>query len=236
MKALKALLMFAVVLGMIVAGALSLWLGRGVKLAVERFGPGIIGAPVAVGAVFLTPWSGRGAIKGLVIGNPPGFKGAHALKVGSVEVKIKLSSLASDTVVVESVVVRDPEILYEVGGGGSNLSRLQRNAEAALPRSGGAPAKSGPAKSLFIKDLLVTGGQVGLAASALGGKGATIALPGVRMSNLGGKGRSPAQAVSEVLAAISGAAAKAVSGLGAKALGDAASSVMEKLGGLLKGK
>lgn len=236
MKALKALLMFAVVLGMIVAGALSLWLGRGVKLAVERFGPGIVGAPVTVGAVMLTPWSGRGAIKDLVIGNPPGFKGAHALKVGSVEVKIKLSSLASDTVVVESVVVKDPEILYEVGGGGSNLSRLQRNAEAAMPASGAAPAKSGPTKSLFIKDLRVSGGQVGLAASALGGQGATIALPAVQMKNLGGKGRSPAQAVSEVLAAISGSAGKAVSGLGAKALGDAASSVMGTLGGLLKGK
>ncbi|MBI2787752.1 MAG: hypothetical protein HYX59_03635 [Elusimicrobia bacterium] len=236
MKALKALLMFAVVLGMIVAGALSLWLGRGVKLALERFGPGIIGAPVSVGAVVLTPWSGRGAITNLVIGNPPGFKGAHALKVGSVEVKIKLSSLATDTVVVESVVVKDPEILYEMGGGGSNLSRLQRNAEAAMPASGAAPAKSGPTKSLFIKDLLVSGGQVGLAASALGGQGATIALPAVQMRNLGGKGRSPAQAVSEVLAAISGSAGKAVSGLGAKALGDAASSVMGKLGGLLKGK
>jgi len=236
MKALKALLMFAVVLGMIVAGALSLWLGRGVKLAMERFGPGIIGAPVSVGAVVLTPWSGRGAITNLVIGNPPGFKGAHALKVGSVEVKIKLSSLATDTVVVESVVVQEPEVLYEMGGGGSNLSRLQRNAEAAMPASGAAPAKSAPTKSLFIKDLRVSGGQVGLAASALGGQGATIALPAVQMRNLGGKGRSPAQAVSEVLGAISGSAGKAVSGLGAKALGDAASSVMGKLGGLLKGK
>lgn len=236
MKALKALLMFAVVLGMIVAGALSLWLGRGVKVALERFGPGIVGAPVSVGAVVLAPWSGRGAITNLIIGNPPGFKGAHALRVGSVEVKIKLSSLAADTVVVESVVIREPEILYEVGGGGSNLSRLQRNAEAAMPASGGAPAKSAPAKSLFIKDLQVSGGQVGLAASALGGQGASIPLPAVHLSNLGGKGRSPAQAVSEVLAAISGSAGKAVSGLGAKALNQAASSVMGKLGGLLKGK
>jgi hypothetical protein len=228
MKAFKALLMFAVVLGMIVAGAISLWLGRGVKVAVERFGPGIIGAPVTVGAVVLTPWSGRGVIKDLVIGNPPGFKGAHALRVGSVEVELKLSSLASDTIVVKSVVVREPEILYEVGGGGSNLSRLQRNAEAAMPASGAAPAKSGPAKSLFIQDLQVSGGQVGLAASALGGQGATIALPAVQMKNLGGKGRSPAQAVSQVLAAISGSAAKAVASL-------PASSIINKIGGLLKG-
>lgn len=228
MKALKALLMFAVVLGLIVAGALSLWLGRGVKLAVERYGPALIGAPVAVGAVVLTPWSGRGAIKDLVIGNPPGFKGARALSVGSVEVKLKLSSLAGDTIVVESVVVREPEILYELGAGGSNLARLQRNAEAAMPRGEAAPAKGGPPKSLLIRDLVVTGGKVGLSASALGGKDVKIDLPGVHLTDLGGKGRSPAQAVSQVLAAISAGAAKAVASI-------PASSLIDKLGGLLKG-
>src|SRR3989338_6251412 len=131
MKALKALIMLTAVLGVIAAGAASLWLGRGVKAAVERYGPDIVGAPVTVGAVALAPWSGRGTITHLVIGNPPGFEGAHALSVGSVEVKLKLSSLFSDTIFVQSVVVREPEILYELGGGGSNLARLQRNAEAA---------------------------------------------------------------------------------------------------------
>ncbi len=236
MKALKAVIMFVVVLGLIAVGALSLWLGRGVKVAVERYGPDIVGAPVTVGTVILTPWSGRGSIKNLVIGNPPGFKGAHALSVGSVEVKIKLSSLASDTIVVESIVVREPEILYELGGGGSNLSRLQRNAEGAKGKEASAPASTGKGKSLFIKDLLVTGGQVGLSASALGEQGVKIPLPGLHLSNLGGKGRSPAQAVSEVLGAIAGSAGRAASGLGAKALSEAASSVLGKLGGMLKGK
>jgi len=236
MKVMKAVLLFAVVLGVIAAGAASLWLGRGVKLAVEAYGPGIVGAPVTVGTVTLAPWSGRGAIRDLVVGNPPGFKGAHALKAGSVDVRIKLSSLAADTIVVESVEVREPEILYELGSGGSNLSRLQKNAESAVGKPAPAAAKSGPAKSLLIKDLRVSGGQISVAATALGTKAVTIPLPGVRLSNLGGKGRTPAQAVSEVLSAIAGTAGKAVSGLGAKALSDAASSALGALGGLLKGK
>lgn len=237
MKALKAALMFAVVLGLIAAAAASMWMGRGVKLAVETYGPGIVGAPVTVGSVMLAPWSGSGSIKNLVIGNPPGFKGAHALKVGSVAVRIKLSSLATDTIVVESVDVRAPEILYEMGSGGSNLSRLQRNAESAVGKPAAAPqGKAAPAKSLIIKDLLVSGGQVGVSASALGKTGVTIPLPVVHMTNLGGKGRTPAQAVSEVLNAIAGTAGKAVSGLGTKALSDAASSVMGQLGGLFKEK
>lgn len=233
---MKALIMFVVVLGLIAAGAMSFWLGRGVKIAVERYGPAIVGAPVTVGAVILAPWSGQGSISNLVIGNPPGFKGAHALSVGSVEVKIKLASLVTDTIVVESVVVREPEISYEMGSGGSNLSRLQRNAEGAKGKETAAPAQGGGGKSLLIKDLLVTGGRVGLSASALGEQGVKIPLPGVHLSNIGGKGRTPAQAVSEVLSAIAGSAGKAASDLGAKAIGEAAASVLGKLGGLLKGK
>lgn len=237
MKAVKAALLFAVVLGVIAAGAASMWLGRGVKLAVESYGPGIVGAPVTVGSVMLAPWSGHGTIKDLVIGNPPGFKGAHALKVGSVNVRIRLSSLASDTIVVESVDVREPEILYEMGASGSNLSRLQRNAESSVGKPAAAPeGKAAPAKSLIIKDLLVSGGQVGVSASALGKTGVTIPMPVVRLTNLGGKGRTPAQAVSEVLNAIAGTAGKAVSGLGAKALSEAASTAMSRLGGLFKEK
>ncbi|MCR4295165.1 MAG: hypothetical protein NUW21_06495 [Elusimicrobia bacterium] len=235
MKALKAALMFAVVLGVITAGAVSLWLGRGVKLAVERYGPALVGAPVTVGAVVLSPWSGRGTMRNLVIGNPPGFKGAHALSVRSVEVKLKLSSLAGDTIIIESVVAREPEILYEAGAGGSNLARLHRNAEAARPREKAGPGEGSPAKAMLIRDLVVTGGTVGLS-TTLGSSGVKLSLPDVHLTELGGKGRSPAQAASEALAAISGAAGKAVSGAGAKALTGAASSVAEKLGGLFKGK
>ncbi len=236
MKTFKAVILFVVVLGVIAVGALSLWLGRGVKIAMEHYGPGIVGAPVTVGAVILTPWSGRGSIHNLVIGNPPGFSGARALSVGSAEVQIKLSSLATDTIIVESIVVREPEIFYEMGGGGSNLSRLQRNAEGAQGKDPSSPAPSSGGKSLFIKEFLVTGGQVGFSASALGQKGVKIPLPGLHLSNLGGKGRSPAQAVSQVLAEIAGSAGKAVSGLGGKALSEAAASILGKLGGLLKGK
>lgn len=233
MKAIKAGLMFAVVLGMIAVGAMSLWLGRGLKLAVERYGPGIVGAPVTVGTVILTPWSGRGAITNLVIGNPPGFKGARAFSVGSVELKLDLASLVRDTIVIESIVVRAPEIYFEAGGGGSNLSRLQRNAQGAQAKG---PASSGGGKSLFIKDLLVTGGQIGLSASVLDAQPVKIPLPSIQLSNLGGKGRSPAEAASEVLGAISSTAGRAVTGVGTKAISGAAAAVLGKLGGIFKGK
>ncbi len=231
MKALRAALMIVLVLGAVAFGAASLWLGAGIKSAVVTYGPRILGAPVALDAVILTPWSGKGMIKGLEIGNPPGFKGPRALRVGSVELQVKLSSLASDTIVVESLVVRDPELAYELGPGGSNFARLQKNAEGAAGSP--APSQTGGGKSLLIRELRVTGGKVGVSAA---GQGATVSLPSVALSNLGGKGRTPAQAASEVMRAITGAATKAVSNIGGKALEAAASGVLGKLGGLLKKK
>ncbi len=197
----------------------------------ERFAPGIVGAPVTVGSVMLAPLSGAGTITNLEIGNPPGFKGPFAVRVGSIEVKIKLASLASDTIRVERVVVKRPQINYELGSGGSNLARLQKNAAAA----GGKPGPSQGGKSLEIGLLSVSGGEVGLAASALGA-GAKLPLPDVQLRDLGGKGRSPADAAAEALSAISGSAAKAVSGLGSKVVDAAASQVLGRLGGMLKGK
>jgi hypothetical protein len=229
MKALKVVVLLAVVLGTIVVAAASQWLGRGVKAAVERYGPGIVGAPVTVGSVILAPWSGRGAVTNLVIGNPPGFKGSHALSVESIEISIKLSSLMSDTIVVESVVVREPDIRYEMGPNGSNLAQLQRSAEGA----GGKPdPKKDGGKGLFIRDLTVSGGKVGLSSSLIGTQSMTVDMPEVKLSNLGGAGRSPAQAAGEALGAIAGAAGKAVGGIASKT----ASSLLGKLGGLLKGK
>jgi hypothetical protein len=229
MKALKVMVLLTLVLGAIAVAAASYWLGRGVKAAIEKYGPGIVGAPVTVGSVILTPWSGRGAITDLVIGNPPGFKGSHALSVGSVEIAVKLSSLVTDTIVVESVVVREPDIRYEMGPSGSNLAQLQRSAE----RAGGKPdpEKDG-GKGMFIRDLTVTGGKVGLSASLIGTQSMTVDMPDVKLSNLGGKGRSPAQAAGEALGAIAGSAGKAAGGIASKA----ASTLLSKLGGMLKVK
>ena len=228
-RSLRALLLIILVLGLVAAGVASMWLGRGVKIAIERFAPGILGAPVSIGAVVLAPWSGRGAITNLVIGNPPGFKGAHALKVGSVEVQIKLSSLVTDMVVVESVNVREPEILYELSSNGSNLARLQRNAE----RGKGNPGAAQGGKSLLIRKLAIEGGQIAISETALSATAVKLSLPAIQMSNLGGKGRAPADAVVEVLSALGGSVGKVVS---VKALRAGASDVMGRLDGLFKRK
>lgn len=236
---LRAAVGLVLVFGVVAAGLVSLALGRLVKAGVEAAGPRVLGAPVTLGLATISPWSGRGTLRELVIGNPEGFKGPSAVKVGSVEVTLKLASLLTDTIVVERVVVRGPEVVWEMGAQGSNLTRLQRNAEASAAKLGSgpsaAPAKpSKPGKSLLIRELEVTGGKVGLAATAFGDASLSAPLPDLRLKDLGGKGRSPAEAAAEVMRAVTGAAQRGVSGIGSKSLDAAASAARRALGALFR--
>ena len=63
--------------------------------------------------VDLSPFSGAGQLQGLLVGNPPGFKTAEAIKVGSVGVKIEPRSVLGDKVIVRSIKMEAPEITFE---------------------------------------------------------------------------------------------------------------------------
>jgi hypothetical protein len=240
-KVLSAAIGTVLVLLMIFIGVVASSLGKIVKTAVETAGSLMLGASVTLDQAAISPWSGRGTLNGLVIGNPDGFKSSHAASVASIEFEVKLSSLLSDMIVVERVAVRDPELIWEVGHGGSNLKKLQRNAEESSGRLGGSSAASVGSsgkkeKSLLIRDFTVTGGKVGLAATALGGQGLKAALPGVHLTNLGGEGRSPSDVASQALRAITASAQAAVSNIGGKALDRVKGGVFSRLGALFKRK
>jgi uncharacterized protein involved in outer membrane biogenesis len=228
------------VLAVVGIGVVSLTLGKIAKTAVEAAGPRVFGAPVTLRFAALSPLSGHGTLRGLVIGNPAGFKSPRAVSVDSIEIGVQLSSLLTDTVVVERVVVRRPEVVWELGtGGDSNLTRLQKNAEASAAKFGGGasapaakPERAG--KSLLIQDLEITGGVVGLSAAAFGSGTLSAPLPDLRLTNLGGKGRSPADVAAEAMGAVTRSAQSGVSNIGSKTLDAAASAARRALGDLFR--
>lgn len=178
-------LVVLVIIG-IVAFALSL--DSAIKKGIERFGPQIAKVDVKLTNVNLSLLSGSGSIKGLVIGNPEGYKSPHAISVGSSSVALGLGSLLSDKVVVKSIRVESPEIVLELGPGGSNLQKIQANLPSGRSAAG-AEAKpveqKKPGKKLQVDEVVVTGGKLILEASALGGRLSEAPLPEVRLTNLG---------------------------------------------------
>ena len=171
--------------------------------------------------------SGSGSIKGLVVGNPQGFKTPSAIKVGTASLSLEPRSLLSDKIIVRSINVQGPEITFETDLRNNNLKKIMANVqestgggtkepakEPAKPQEPGQPKEAKPAKKLEVDDFLISGGKVHVAVTALGGQSATIPLPDIHLQGLGTgpDGITPGELAKQVLAAIEKGAAQAAAG------------------------
>ena len=231
--------------------AIGFFLDGAVKRGVEIVGPKITKVAVKLDAVSLSILSGSGKVKGLVIGNPEGFKSAEAIKVGKAGVALSPGSLLSDKIVVRSISVEEPEITFEGSLHGNNLSKLLANVDSA---SGGGDKSTSDqqkaSKKLQVDDFVIKGARVHVSLTELGGKGATVPIPEIHLTNLGTgpEGITPAELTKKVLQAVVSETEKAAStvltdfGKGAlnltKEVGTNASGTVQKatksIGGLFK--
>src|SRR5512137_1026009 len=107
MKKLIIRLIIALVVVVILAVlAVSLFLDGAIKRGVETFGPKLTKVDVKLDSVSVSLLSGAGSIKGLVVGNPQGFKTPSAINVGAASLALKLSSLLSDKIIIKSIKVQ----------------------------------------------------------------------------------------------------------------------------------
>ncbi len=194
MKKILIRVVLVVVVLLVVAGlAISLTIDKAIKKGVETIGPRLTKVDVTLDGVSLSILSGSGALKGLVIGNPMGYKTGEAMSVGLASVSVSPGSVFSEKVVVRSIRIEAPKVTFELGPGGNNLQTIQKNLEAATGSSGGAaPVEeepqaeaAGAGKKLQVDEVLVTGGTVTLGAAALGGKVIEAPLPEIRLNDLG---------------------------------------------------
>jgi hypothetical protein len=190
-KIVVRLLIGLAVLILLAALATHLFLDGAIKRGVETIGPELTKVDVKLDAVSLSVLSGAGKIKGLVVGNPEGFKMPSAISVGTASLALKPGSLLSHKVVVQSINVQAPEVTFETDLRGNNLSRILANLEAATGGDEKQPAKpkekeAKPGKKLQVDDFLVSGGKINLSVTTpLGPKSATVPLPEIHFQALG---------------------------------------------------
>lgn len=223
------LLILVGVLAVVIAGA---FLGSIVRKGVETAGPRIVKVPVRLDAASLALFSGSGELRGFLVGNPDGFKSASAFQVKAVNVAVEPRSVLSHKVVVRSVRVEAPEITFEGGLQGNNLSKLLDNIRGTNNASTGtsAPAESG-GRVFQLDDLVLTGGQIHLILPLVAGQSATVPLPEIHLAGLGQgpEGITPAELSEKILQAVLDSSTKAAaSQLGA--LGKGMSNAAQQLG------
>ncbi len=214
--------------------ALNYGLGFVVKGAVSGLGTPLLGVPVKLDGAQVRLLGGGIRLNGFVLGNPEGFKTEHMIRVGEVAVDLDVKSLFRDTVVIRRIHVKEPEFVYELGLGKSNIGRLLEQLEGtgsqAEPETGKeSDSASASGKKVVIEDFLIKDARVRLSATLAMGAAAPIPLPDIHMTDIGkeeGKqGASPVEVVRKVFGAIAKSVTQVVTGAvglvgdGAKAIG-----------------
>jgi len=202
--------------------ALTYFMGSIVKSTVNRVGPKLAQTKVELVSAKISPLAGSGTLSGFTVGNPAGWSDGNALSLGTMHLDLKPTSVFSDVIVINELVIDQPEFNYETRLISSNIGDLLANIEKYLGAGEKEIGKdTGPSKKFIVKKLRLTNGKatVGVGVAAL-----PVPLPEIRLDDVGVAeggitgGRLAAVVMGDVLKSIVGVATEARGLTGADSL------------------
>jgi hypothetical protein len=233
MKKLVAVLLVLAAL----VGAALFWLSGNIdgliKDAVANYGSAMTQAKVSVDAVKIAPADGKGTISNLVIGNPAGFKTAHAIKVGRIDVDIDIASVTRDVILIRRIAIIAPDVIYEKGESMTNFDAIQKNIASYLgPAESKKDDKGG--KKLIVEELTIRDAKAQASAAFMNGKTVNVPLPDITLKNLGKAkgGISPGELGQEITGALK---AKLTGAVSFDRLMKSTGEALDKAGAAVKG-
>jgi hypothetical protein len=228
----KSLLAVAALLLLLIVGG-AIWLHGNldglVQSAISKYGTAMTGATVKVSAVKLKAANGHGTLKGLLVGNPAGFKTPYAVRADTIELEVDVASLTKDVVLVTKIAVIAPEVIYEKGDALTNVDAIQKNIAQYL----GPSTNTGPGKKLIVQEFVIRGAKAQVSASFLNGQTVTVALPDIALRDLGKAkgGLTPGELGLEVANAVE---KRLLSSVNMGALAKSVGSALDKAGNAIK--
>jgi hypothetical protein len=171
--------------GLAVFIGLELFLGSIVKAGVNRFAPQITLTKVELAGAHISPLSGVGTLTGLYVGNPEGWSSERAFYLGKIHVDVAPFSLLGDHIIINEIVIDQPEFVYETKIIASNIGDLLKNIEQTTGGGTKGPeaiTKSGKPIKMVIKKFVLQNGRVTL---GVGPASMTIPMPPVTLTDLG---------------------------------------------------
>ena len=229
-------------------------LGGIVKKAVNTAGPKITQTEVVLADATISPFSGKGTLTGLTVGNPIGWTTPRAFYLGEIAIEVDPGSLKGDHIIVNSIIIDSPEITYETKITSSNLQDLLKNIQKSSGSTSTTPPAEKPSSEtkqpepstpapaekpvkIEVKTFRLKTAKLTLAGL---GKSATVEMPLIALDNLGTRegGLTPEQLAAAVLKEISAQAiqAGANSGTGKELINKASEKAGEGLRKLLGGE
>lgn len=235
MKVLKWLGLAVLILIVVVFIGFVLFLNAAVKAAVEVGAPEVLGVPVTVGGVSVQPLRGKVIVKELTVGNPEGFKSEYLFKLGELDFELDTSSLGSDTILIKKIHILKPQISYEQGLTGNNISALLNRLEKDEEKKTEAEEKKAETTEsetkVVIESFLLDEAQVRVSAKLVGDKQVVLPLPPIELKDIGkeSEGASLADIITRVIRAVLGSVTKVVTG-SIKLVGDGVGAAADVAG------
>ncbi len=169
-----------------------------VKNIVHKYGSQITGTDVSLGGLDIKLTDGIGVVKDIKIGNPKGYQSKNLFYLKDFSIKLDISSLTSDTIIIESITINNPEITYEMKTlTQNNVSEILDNIKAntssgedqntsAVEEASAKDTDNSSGKKVIIKKLTVADGKI----STILGSGSVkapinVSLPKIEMKNIG---------------------------------------------------
>jgi len=183
-----------------------------VKNAIETIGPQYLGAPVRVKDVDISLQDGRGTLTNLEVGNPPGYEGPYAVRVGTVSVTLDVAHSTSELVVLKRVTIDGARVAaIAKSAKETNLRTLSSNVPSSKNAS---PIK------LIIDELDLTNTQAAVSSPLLA-KALEVNVPDVHLKDIGRStgGADIGTVIDQVLAPITKSVTRSLSEAGLQGLG-----------------
>ena len=183
-----------------------------VKNAIETIGTQYLGAPVKVKQVEIALQEGRGTLKELEIGNPPGYTGAYAMRFGTVSVEMDPTQSNAGLIVLKRITID--------GARAAAIANTPKDTNfRAL--SSNVPASSGESTIKLIVDKLdVTNTQASVSSPLLT-RALEVNVPDEHLTDIGrsSNGVDVGTVIAQVLAPITKAVTRSMTEAGMKELG-----------------
>jgi len=237
----KLLIVGGIIVGLGLVGVvvLTFFLGNIVTAGVNNFAPKLTQTKVVLASATIWPLSGRGTLRGLVVGNPKGWSDANLCSLGKIHVDVQPFSILGDHIVINEITIEAPEFNYETKLVASNVADLLKNIEQITGAKDApqATTKSGKPIKFEVKKFRLQNGWVRL---GVGPAAMKLPMPPIALDNLGTAegGITPDQLVFAVMRSVTTGIVSATTGAALKiggTAGAAAAEGVKKTGEAIKG-
>ncbi len=214
-----------------------------VKTVIEKGGSKVTGVGVSLDNVKIDLTSAKAILSGFMVKNPDGFDTNYAISLDAISVEIDKSSIGSDVIIIKSVNINAPKIIYELGTNGSNIDAIQKNVErftGGSDNGSNSNSSDGDDVKVIIENLIIENGKIGISAGFLAGKKMSLPLPKIHLRNIGKdgdkSGASPAEIAAKIMTALNDKILGSVSKINLSGMSKKADKLLKSIGGSVTGK